>query len=200
MANFPKYRTGFTAQFENIGDPDEALRILWNDDNSQPGNVTFIVGTDCFLETPSLMTQVPDDHLISSIRMSAILAGEILPGTQEYLAAMGDQSTMNFQCIIGNTKIKTITSVLDSNYGPPGTVFDIEFMKVGASTNTKTVRADAWNLSQYNGGSLNFAYAANCVPGMLHKVLALKKSQLGAVDSANRIAVIDLIASTKFWI
>lgn len=200
VAKFPKYRAGFTAEFENIGDPDEALRIRWTDDNQQPGNVTFIVGQDCFLESPTLVSQVPDEHLLSSIRMMAILAGEILPGTAEYLAAMGDQSTMNFQTCMGNVKIKTITAVDDLNVGPPGTVFDIEFMKVGASTNTKTIRADAWALSQYKDGDLNFAYAANCIPGMLHKVLALKKSQLGAAGSANRQAVIDQVAAQKFWI
>jgi hypothetical protein len=200
MASFPRYRTGFTASFNGVGDPDESLRIQWTDDMQGNGQVFFTCGTDCFLESPTLMSQVPDDQLLSSVRMMAILAGEILPGTQEYLDAMGDQSTMNFQCIIGNSKIKTITAVLDAVYGPPGTVFDIEFMKVGASTNTKTVRADAWTLSQYRDGDLNFAWAANCIPGMLHKVLGLKKSQLGAVDSANRTLIIDTIQSQKFWI
>jgi hypothetical protein len=200
MAGFPRYRTGFTASWNGIGDPDETLRVFWTDDMGQPGNVYFTVGTDVFLENPANMSQVPEDQLLSSIRMSAILAGEILPGTQEYLAAMGEQSSMNFQCIIGNAKIKTITSVLDSLYGPPGTVYDIEFMKVNASSNVKTVRADAWALSQYNNGDSNFAYAANCVPGMLHKVLGLKASQLGAENSANRNAVVDAIAVQKFWI
>lgn len=200
MLALPRYRVGFTAQFMDIGEATEALRLFWLDDNGQNGNVSFPVGVACFLESPTLTSQVPDDHLLSSIRMSAILAGEILPGTQEYLAAMGDQSSMNFQTIIGNVKIKTITAVADANYGPAGTVYDIEFTKVGSNTNTKTVRADVWSLSQYNGGDLNFAYAANCVPGMLHKVLGLKKSQLGAAESANRTAVIDLVAATKFWI
>lgn len=197
---FPRYRAGFTAQFENIGDPDEALRLLWTDDNNQQGNAVFTVGEHCFLESPLNASQVPDEHLISSIRMMAVLAGGILPGTQEYLNAVGDQSTMNFQTIIGNVKIKSVTAVLDALYGPPGTVFDIEFVKVGSNNNVKTVRTDAWNLSDYKDGNLNFAYAANCVPGMLHKVLGLKKSQLGAADSANRLAVLDAIANQKFWI
>jgi hypothetical protein len=200
MASFPRYRTGFTASFNGIGDPDESLRIQWTDDMQSNGQVFFTCGTDVFLESATQMSQVPDDHLLASIRMMAILAGEILPGTQEYLNAMGDQSSANFQCIIGNAKIKTITPVIDPVYGPPGTVFDMEFMKVGASTNTKTVRADAWTLSQYRDGNLNFAWAANCIPGMIHKVLGLKKSQLGAADSANRLAVIDAIQTQKFWI
>lgn len=200
MAAFPKYKTGFTAEWNAIGELDESLRVFWTDDNSQQGNVYFTVGTDVFLESPSNMSQVPEEHLLSSIRMSAILAGEILPGTQEYLVAMGEQSSMNFQCVIGNAKIKTITPVIDSNYGPAGTVYDIEFMKVNASSNVKTVRADAWTLSQYNNGSNNFAYAANCIPGMLHKVLGFKKSDLGAENSANRNSVISTIANQKFWI
>lgn len=200
MLKFPRYRPGFLAQFENIGDPDETLKINWTDDNNQPGNVSFIVGQDCFLESPTLVSQVPDEHLLSSIRMMAILAGEILPGTEEYLAAMGEQSTMNFQTCMGNVKIKTITPVVDAQIGPLGTVFDIQFMKVGASTNTKTIRADAWSLSQYKDGDLNFAYAANCIPGMLHKVFGFKKSDLGAANSANRDAVIAQIVSQSFWI
>src|SRR3989344_8070425 len=202
MTALPRYKSAFTGAFENIGEVDEALKISWMDDQvpPQPGNLTLIVGTGVFLESPINTSQVPDDHLLASIRMSAILAGEILPGTAEYLAALGDQSTANFQTIIGNVKVKTITSVIDASVGPAGTVFDIEFQKVGAATNVKTIRTDAWALSQDNNGNLNFAFAANCIPGMLHKVFAFKKSDLGAAGSANRNSVIAQVASQKFWI
>jgi hypothetical protein len=200
MANFPVYKTGLVASWENIGDVDEELKITWVDDQGFPGVHHIMVGTDAFLESPVNTSQVPDDQLLCSIRMAAILGGEVLPGTQEYLDVVDNQGTRYFQTIIGNIKIKTVTSVVDATYGPLGTVFDLEFQKVGAATNVKTVRTDAWTLSQYNNGSANYAYAACVIPGMLHKVHGFKKSDLGASGSANRNAVIATIAAQKFWI
>lgn len=200
--SFPKKVAIFTATFEDVGTVDEALRVAWNypDYPNNPGNRRFLVGSDCFLETPTSITQVPDDQLLASLSMMGILAGGILPGTKEYLDAMTTQDTTNFQTIIGNAKVKTITSVVDAQVGPLGTVFDVEFQKVGASTPTKTVRCDAWSLSQYGNRVDNAAVSVPVVPGAIHKIIGFKKSQLGAADSANRQAVIDFIAAQLFWI
>jgi len=199
---FPKKVAIFTAEFVDVGTAVESLHISWNypDYPANPGNRSYQVGVECFLETLTSMSQVPDEHLLASASMMAILAGEILPGTVEYLNAVVNQETMNFQTIRGNAKLKTVTPVIDAAVGPLGTVFDIEFVRVGSTTDVKTVRADAWALSQYSNRVDNAAVAVDVIPGSLHKQFAFKKSQLGAANSANRQAVIDYVASTLFWV
>lgn len=198
--SFPKKVAIFTAAFGDEGLASEFLQVSWNYPTGNPGSRTFHVGADIFLETLTSMSQVPDDHLLASASMMAILAGEILPGTAEYLNAVVNQEVMNFQTIRGNAKIKSVTPVIDATIGPMGTVFDIEFARVGSNTDTKTVRADAWALSQYANRADSGAVAVDCVPGALHKEFGFKKSQLGAVNSANRQAVIAYVANTLFWV
>jgi hypothetical protein len=208
MSNFPKKVAVYTASFENIGQSNETLKIQWNYPNSpaNPGSRSYIVGIDCFLESPSDTSQVPDEHLIASISMMAILAGA-RPGTKEFIDAISNQDTAYFQTIIGSVKLKTSTDsvpnpmpVSDINYGPTGTVFDITFLKQGTSTNMKVVRADAWSISDYDNRVDSAVHAVDCIPGAIHKGLGLKKSQLGIVDSANRQAVIAFVAAQLFWV
>lgn len=204
---FPRQLKVFTATWGNIGDVDEELKIQWVDSFVPPlglvpfnGNQNLIVGTDCFLESPTSITQVPDDQLIASLSMNAILAGEILPGTTEYIDAVTGQGTKYFQTIIGNATSKSVTRVSDSFIGPEGTVYDIEFQKVGQASNVKTIRMDAWTASRYEN-RVNFVpIPLMCIPGALHKQFGLKKSQLGPADSANRNAIVDYIQNTYFWI
>lgn len=203
---FPKKVKIFQAEFVDVGLPTEGLRVFWTypegnpPEGNPPGNRLFSVGTDVFLETLTSMTQVPDEHLLASVSMSAILAGGVLPGTVEYLQAIVDQESANFQTIRGAAKIKSVTPVVDPAIGPIGTVFDVEFQRVGANTDTKIVRADTWVLSQYSNRVDNAAISVDCVPGALHKEFAFKKSQLGAEGSANRQAVIDFVAAQYFWV
>lgn len=206
--SFPKQVAIFTASFDNVGQVDETFKVLWNYEyspgNFAVGNKQFIVGTECFLESPSGSTSMQsctDEQLLASISMCAILAGEVLPGTDEFVTAIGEQSTMNFQTVAGNAKLK-IDPVLvsDTSVGPQGTVFDLTFVRVGSSTNTKVVRADAWTICQYSNRVDSPNHSAPCVPGAVHKQFDFKKSQLGAANSANRQSVIDWVATQKFWV
>lgn len=204
---FPKQVAIFTVSWDNIGDPDETMKVHWNYEfkpgQFQVGTKQFLVGTDCFLEDPTAgnsLQGVSDEQLLAAIGMNAILAGA-LPGTVEFTAAIGEQSTVHFQTIVGNAKLKVDpVPVVDPSYGPLGTVYDLTFMRVGQSTNTKVVRADAWAISQYSNREDSPTHAAPCVPGAIHKQLALKKSQLGASGSANRTAVENFVATQKFWV
>ena len=204
--SFPKYVKPYSAQFVNVGQSDEKLRLT----STYPLGVFwehyFLVGLECFLEDPTNVSSVPDEQLLASLGMSAILAGEILPGTVEYLAAVTQQDTKNFQTIVGEVRLKPETTsfknpvaVSDLTIGPEGTVFDVVFQK-GTGTNTKTVRADAWSLSRYSNRVDNLDVACLVVPGAIHKALGFKKSQLGEAESINRQAVIDFIQGQRFWV
>lgn len=197
--SFPKQVAIFNAEFVDVGTPDEALRITWNYPTGNPGNHLFMVGTDIFLESPINMSQVEDEQLIASLSMAAILSGS-LPGTLEFIDSVTNQGQKYFQTIIGNATLKTVTPVIDSNVGPLGTVFDITFNKVGNANNTKTIRADAWNIAQYSNRVDSPAHSVYCVPGAVHKQFGLKKSELGADQSATRQSIIDFIVAQKFWI
>lgn len=200
----PKQVLAFTATFDNIGDPDETLKVI----STYPLGVQvvkqFLVGVDCFVEdvaASNSLSLISDEILIAHLSMCAILAGGVLPGTQEFVNALGDQSTTNFQTPVGNVKLKSNpVAVSDLSVGADGTVYDIEFMRVGQSTNTKVVRAAWWDHCQYANREDSPAHAAPVVPGAIWKSLALKKSQLGGSGSANRQAVIDLVAASRFWV
>ncbi len=194
MTDFPKYLAPFTASWDNIGDVDEALKISWTY-GASPGVQTFIVGTHCFLEDATSILAVPDEHLIASLSMAAILAGEVNPGTQEFMDLMADQSTTNFQVICGNAKLKEVRPV-----GNDGITFDLDFYRVGTSSVIKTVQTDTAAVSKYFNRVDSCAHSVPCVPGALHKEFALKKSQLGAAESANRNAIVAWVAAQRFWI
>lgn len=200
--NVPKNITAYTVTWDNVGDVDETMKVHWINPDQSSQFQAFIVGEDCFLESPVNMIQVPSLQLLMSIRMAAILANA-LPGTQEYIDAMSqvvDSGARYFQTIIGDAQLKTIVAVDDLQYGPKGTVFDLTFNKKGALSNVMTVRADVWSLSQYQDGNNALPNSVMCVPGAIHKALGFKKSQLGAVDSANRVAVESFVVNQKFWI
>lgn len=205
---FPKQVAIFTASFDNVGASDETLKIMWNYEyapgNFAVGNLQYRVGTECFLESPTSPTSislVTEEQLLASISMCAILAGEVLPGTTEFVTAIGEQSTTNFQTIVGNAKLKIDpVAVVDASVGPLGTVYDLTFMRLGNTANTKVVRADAWTICQYGNRVDSPAHTAPCVPGAIHKQFEFKKSQLGAANSTNRQSVIDWVASQKFWV
>lgn len=202
----PKLVKPFTANFVSVGTSEEGLRVSWNYPEGQQGEFTFRVGETCFLESPTDIASVPEEHLLASLSMAAILAGEAMPGTVEFLDAVTEQNTKNFQTIVGEVRLKPETSgfknpqpVDDLNVGPQGTVFDVVFQR-GTGTNIKTVRTDAWTLSQYSNRVDSVFHMVYVVPGAVHKQLGLKKSQLGESDSANRLAVINFIQNQYFWV
>lgn len=205
----PKLVKPFTVvNWQNIGIPgEERLRVGWTYPLGQTGEFSFLVGVDCFLETATDISSVPEEHILASISMAAILAGEVLPGTIEYLAAVTEQDTKNFQTIVGEVKLKAETSsfrnpnpVDDLNVGPPGTVFDIVVQRSALLSNTRTIRADAWTLSQYGNRIDSVGHMVYVIPGAVHKEFNLKKSQLGPAESDNRNAVIAFINAQEFWV
>ena len=202
----PKYVNPFTASFTGVGGSDEYLHVTWTYPLGVFGEKYFRVGVECFLEDVTSITSVPEEQLIASLSMAAVLAGEVLPGTIEYLDAVTQQDTKNFQTIVGEVRLKPQTAsfinpapVDDLNYGPAGTVYDITFQK-GTGTNTKVVRTDYWSISQYGNRVDDIYSMVYVVPGACHKQFSFKKSDLGASGSTNRNSVIDFIASRKFWV
>lgn len=203
---FPKLVKPYTASFENVGTANERLKLQWTYPLGVYGAYQFLVGTDCFLEDPTLVSMIPDEQLLASLSMSAILAGEVLPGTGEFLDAVSSQGTKNFQTIVGEVRLKPETvsfrnpqPVDDLTIGPSGTVFDIVFQK-GTGSNTKTIRTDAWSISQYSNRIDSVYHSVYVVAGALHKQFGFKKSELGAAESQNRTDVINWISSKEFWI
>lgn len=203
---FPKLVKPFTAEFTNVGLSNESLRLTSTYPLGVSWERSFLVGTECFLESPNEIALVPDEQLIASLAMSAILAGEILPGTKEFKDAITNQDSKYFQTIVGDVRLKAESAgfynpnlVDDLTVGPEGTVFDVTFQR-GTTSNTKVVRIDAWSISQYGNRVDSVDHASYVVPGAIHKELNLKKSQLGAAESANRQAVIDFVASKAFWV
>lgn len=205
---FPRNVAAFTGVFENVGLPNETFKVSWNYPGpTNFGTKSFAVGSEIFLETPTNINDVPDEHLIASISMSAILAGEVLPGSSEFLASVLDQGNKNFQTIVGDVKLKlpasgqtNPTPVSDLTFGPDGTVFDFTVQRVALTSSFRTFRTDAWSISQYSNRVDLPEASVCCVPGAIHKQFAFKKSQLGVAGSANRQSVIDFVAAQRFWI
>lgn len=199
--SFPKNVAIFTGSFVNVGLSNEQFKVQWNYPGTTFGTKSFNVGSEIFLETATNMASVPDEQLISSLSMSAILAGEILPGTQEFLDSILGQDNKYFQTIVGDAKLKIApTPVSDPSVGPEGTVYDLQFARNALLSSTKTVRADTWSICQYGNRVDSPDHAVGCVPGSIHAEFGFKKSQLGADGSANRLSVIAWLASQRFWI
>jgi len=199
----PRKIAVFTARFDNIGDVDEELKVTWQEP-IQPGQppvsveLNFIVGQDVFLEDPTNAVDVPDSQYLGSVSMAAILAGEVVPGTTEYLDAMSSGGTKTYKSIIGNVTLESAIAVEDPVIGDIGRVFDLSFLKSGQ--NRKILRTDAWSLSQYINRAKTYADAVHCVPPSIHTEFGFKKSDLGLAGSANRQSVIDFVAARKYWV
>lgn len=206
ITTVPRLLTVFSVQWQNIGDPDMSMDVRWTEPDGSAGFKPFLVGSDVFLETPTLMAQVPDDQLLASVSMGAILGGGVLPGTKEFDELMGmNQVTKDFQTIIGNARIKSVARVPDNQLLPgqtPGTVYDLEFFKVGSATNTKTIRSDVWTISLYANRANSYALGVNAVPGFLHKEFGFKASQVSGLvtGEANRLLVEAAVLGKAFWL
>lgn len=195
----PKQIKAFTCSFQNEGEVDETLDVFWVNPDGSGGQQGFLVGTDILLDDVSEMSYVPDDQLLASVSMGAILSGEVLPGSAEFNDIMGtNQDTKNFQTIIGNAVLKSVTAVDTGDPNTDGRIYDLEFNKKGSVNNVKVVRADVWNISQYTNRSGNYALSAHAVPGAI-------KTEFGSYDKGNldaskRQDIIDFVAGRRFWV
>ena len=104
------------AEFRDIGealeiDPStglpnagEHLVVEWKEPTGTTGHKKFYHNFDIFLEDNGAvppnnhpLSNVPDEQLIACCSMGAILAGEVHPGTKEYLVQVAsDQNNKNF--------------------------------------------------------------------------------------------------------
>ncbi len=197
----PRQRKGYRAFFEDVGTVDEVLKITWYDSetNTYGPEISYIVGQDVFLEDPTTASDVPTDQIVASISMGAILAGSVVPGTQEFSDMFIDQETRFIQSIAGDLKLQSVTLFEDPNQSP-GTIYDLVLNRKGQTGNTVTLRADQRELSDYTNRVNSFNHSHAVIPGALHKQFGYKKSQLGAEGSAARLAVIEYVANTCFWV
>ena len=201
MANFPLYKKGFLATWQNIGEAgEESLDLEWLNPDGSRGTTSFMVGVDVFLEDTSNASDVPDDQITMCLSMASILAGGVLPGTQEYLDMLVNQESKFIQSIIGNLKVKTVEPYDDDPNAEEGLLWEIVVHKSGQANNTKAVIADMHQLADYDNRVNSFNHASLCVPGALHIEFGYKMSDLGIEDSAERNAVISFIQTKKFWI
>ena len=197
----PRQRKGFSAFFEDVGTEDEVLKITWYDPETSTygSEESYIVGQDVFLEDPVTAADVPRDQIVAAISMGAILAGGVVPGTQEYIDMFITQDTKFVQSIVGDLKLLSV-DLYDDPAQAPGTIYDLTFHRKGQTGNQVTVRADTRELSDYSNRVNSFNVTRNVIPGALHKEFGYKASALGLADSTQRQNVIDFIANTRFWI
>lgn len=206
MAAFPKQVKPFTCQFLNVGQANETLRVSWSYPYGINESFDFEVGTECFYEDPSASNSlafVPDEHIIASVSMMSIIGGGLLIGSAEFKDAFITQDTMNLQTAVGQVKLKTDPVLVGTTPIPGGLAneYDLTFMRNGQTSNTKVVRMDTYTVSQYDNRVDSCAHAVYCVPGAIYKQFpTLKKSNLGAADSANRQLVIDWLPTQTFWV
>ena len=197
----PRQRLGFSAFFEDVGTEDEVLKITWHDPetNTYGPEISYLVGTDIFLDDVSSAAVVPRDQIVASISMASILAGGVVPGTQEYVDMFINQDTKYVQSIVGDLKLLSVELFDDPNEFP-GTIYDLVFHKKGQANNRVGIRADVRELSDYDNRINSFNHTHPVVPGSLHKEFGYKKSQLGAEGSQQRQNVVDYVAATHFWV
>lgn len=217
---FHPSNNGF-AEFRDIGealeiDPSsglpnagEHLVVEWQEPGGTTGHKKMYAGFDIFLDNGSggtppnnhPISNIPDEHFISSCSMAAILAGEVHPGTKEYLTQIAsDQNDNNFETILGEVKIKSVTIVDTGNQATDGNFYDIVFQRTGQGSNTKTVRADVVSISRYQNRSNSYAISACCAPGAVTREFGKKTiSDLGSEGSQLRIDIINFLQDQRFY-
>jgi hypothetical protein len=149
------------------------------------------------------ITRIPEEQLLASASMAAILSGEVHPGTYEFLTQVAsDQNSKYFQTILGDVKIKTVALVSPSELLPEqiGKFYDLEFVKVGSNTNTKVVRSDIIEISKYLNRASDFALSVYCAPGAITAQFGkLTTTQLGVVDSQMRQDIVAWVKDMNFY-
>lgn len=205
--------------WRDIGDPlelqngipvgGENLECRFKQPDGSTGVKTFYVTHDIFLEasgggTPPNnhpISNIPDDQLLACVSMAAILAGEVHPGTQEFLTQIAsDQNNKNFQTILGDCKIKTVTIVDTGNPVTDGSFYDLEFQRTGQGSNTKTVQSDIVNISKYANRANSYQLSACCAAGAVTEEFGKKTvADLGSEGSQLRNDIADYLKDQRFY-
>ena len=210
--------------FEDIGEPleideqtglpegGESLVVKWRNPNSQFAlQKKFYCNFDVFLAasgggTPpnnEPISRIPDEQLLASCSMAAILAGEVHPGTFEFLNQIAsDQNEKNFQSILGDVKIKSVSLVPESQLQSAqfGKFYDLEFMRLGQASNVKVVRSDIVEISKYKNRSSDFSLSIYNAPGAITANFGKKTvADLGSAESQLRQDIIAWLKSMRFY-
>lgn len=206
--------TGGFARFIDIGEPlqiasgepigGEALEVRWLEPTGFLSIRKFFNNFDIFLEnnvSTAPISQIPDEQLLASVSMAAILAGEVHPGTKEFLEQVAsDQNSANFQTILLDCKLKAAAVVNTGNPLTDGNTYDLTFMRLGQTSNTKVVQSDIISISKYVNRANTYAVSVPCVPGAVTKQFGkLKTADLGASDSAIRTDIVNFLQAQRFY-
>jgi hypothetical protein len=199
-------------QQNGLPEAGESLVVKWtNPETTQQSTLRFYHNFHIFLQTVAggvpgnsePISRIPDEQLLASCSMGAILAGEVHPGTYEFLNQVAsDQNTKDFQTILLACKIKGVSLVNESQLAPEqyGKFYDIEFMRTGQSGNTKVVRSDIVEISKYINRASDFTLSVHCVPGAITTQFGkLITANLGASDSQTRLDIIDWVKNMRFY-
>lgn len=210
---------GGDVTWRNIGDPlelrdnvptgGESLQVKWTEPDGSTSCKSFYVGVDLSLddngETPPddyPLANVPDEQFLASTSMAAILAGQVHPGTDEYLLKVPSQENeLTFKTVLGDAKIKSITLVDTGDPNTDGSIYDVEYMRVDQPDNTKTVQSDALTLSQYENRSGSHAISVNCVPSAITAHFGKKtQADLGDAESTLRSDIVEWLKEQRFYV
>lgn len=192
--------------FPNAG---ENIECRWIQPGGTIGLKKFYHKFDIFLETIAgavppnnhPLLNVPDEQLIACCSMAAILAGEVHPGTKEYLTQIAsDQNDKNFETSLGEVKLKTVTIVNTGNQATDGNFYDVVFQRTGQGSNIKVVRSDVVSISKYQNRSNAYDISICCVPGALNRNFGKQTtSQLGGDGSQARLDIISFLETQRFY-
>lgn len=204
--------------WEDIGDPleltngeptgGEGLVVKWKEPDDTTAQKKFYKGHDIFIDMSGVPTaqevaKIPDDQLLACCSMAAILAGEVHPGTKEFLTQIAsDQNNKNFQSVIAkDIKIKSVTKVDAGQLQQgqqEGFFFDIEFQQSGQSSDVKTVRSDIVNISKYSQRANSYQISACCAAAAVVAEFGVNPA-LGSEGSQIRDDIVSFLKDRNFY-
>ena len=200
---------GEAIEFQD-GEPvgGESLEVSWKEPDGTTGRKKFYVGHGIFLDLSGVasseeMELVPDDQLLACASMAAILAGEVHPGTKEFLTQIAsEQNNKNFQTILNkDSKIKSVTDVpaAELQVGQSeGFFYDLEFMQVGQSADVKVVRSDIVAISKYEQRANSYQLSACCAAPAVVQEFGVNPD-LGDESSQIRADIIAFLKDQRFY-
>lgn len=211
-------QNGGDVRWLDVGDPiefqdgepvgGESLEVSWKEPDGTTGRKKFYVGHDIFLDLTGVASNqevalIPEDQLLACCSMAAILAGEVHPGTKEFLTQIAsDQNSKNFESVIGkDIKLKSVVATDPSLLEPgqsEGFFYDIEFMQVGQSADVKVVRSDIVGISKYAQRANSYQLAACCAAPAAVREFGVNPA-LGDETSQIRADIVDFLKEQLFF-